>query len=121
MTGEPIKEGKTMKIISLLTNFGAGLFSGPVPPVSLSLSARHWVLLPRLLPRLTKLMLRPLGADGKVQKTIKQVDHLGKQPKEGGDDAAEKPKKNVNHSQLGGVVCGVVVVTHVSGESRGFC
>ena len=119
MTGEPIKEGKTMKIISLLTNFGAGLFSGPVPPVSLSLSARHWVLLPRLLPRLTKLMLRPLGADGKVQKTIKQVDHLGKQPKEGGDDAAEKPKKNVNHSQLGGVVRGVVVVTHEETDVSG--
>ena len=121
MTGEPIKEGKTIKIISLLTNFGAGQFSGPVPPVSLSLSARHWVLLLRLLPRLTKLMLRPSGADSKVQETIKQVHHLRKQPKEGGDDAAEKPKKNVNHSQLGGVVCGVVVVTHVSEESRRLC
>ena len=40
------------------------------------------------------------------------MHHLGKQPKEGGDDAAEKPKKNVNHPQLGGVIRGVVVVTH---------
>ena len=71
-------------------------------------------MLLRLLPRLfTKLKLWPLGADGQVKKAIKQVHHLGKQPEEGGDDAAEKPKKNVNHSQLGGVVCGVVlVVTH---------
>ena len=61
-------------------------------------------------------MLRPLGADGKVHKTIKEVDHLGKQPKEGGDDAAEKPKKNVNHV---GVVRGVVVVTHVKKLEEG--
>jgi len=95
-----------------LSIFGTVL-SAPAPPVSLSLSGRNWVLLLLLLRCLTKLMLRPLGADGKVHKAIKQVHHLGKQPKEGGDDAAEKPKKNINHLQLGGVVCGVVVVTHV--------
>merc|ERR550517_1639893 len=82
-----------------LSIFGTVL-SAPAPPVSLSLSGRNWVLLLLLLGCLTKLMLRPLSADGKVHKAIKQVHHLGKQPKEGGDDAAEKPKKNVNHSQL---------------------
>ena len=120
MTGEPIKGGKNNQDnISLLTIFGTVL-SAPAPPVSLSLSGRNWVLLLLLLRCLTKLMLRPLGADGKVHKAIKQVHHLGKQPKEGGDDAAEKPKKNVNHSQLGGVVCGVVVVNHVKKELEAF-
>ena len=120
MTGEPIKGGKNNQDnISLLTIFGTVL-SAPAPPVSLSLSGRNWVLLLLLLRCLTKLMLRQLGADGKVHKAIKQVHHLGKQPKEGGDDAAEKPKKNVNHSQLGGVVCGVVVVTHVKKELEAF-
>ena len=63
-------------------------------------------------PPLTKLKLRPLGADNKVHKAIEQVQHFGKQPKEGGDDAAEEPKENVNHAQLGGEVGAVVVVTH---------
>ena len=109
-------EGEKTINISLLTIL-VSASSAPAPPVPLSLSPRDWVPV-SLLP-LTNLMLRPLGADGKVQKAIKQVQHLGKQPKEGGDDAAEKPKANVNHSQLGGVVRGVVVVTHEETDVSG--
>ena len=89
------------------------LFSAPAPPTSLLSSGcgRHGRVL--LLSPLAKLKLRPLGADNKVHKAIEQVQHLGKQPKEGGDDAAEEPKENVNHAQLRGEVGAVVVVTHV--------